>query len=115
MLDFLEFMPYNSSVIQVTMGARMTALELLRKYKERATDGSLLSEPRTSREYAALLGVDESYLSKCFNGQIPVGIKALRGLRRAFPASAPEVVAVILNSHDGVPEEEQTTVASVAD
>lgn len=79
----------------------MTALELLQKYKELATDGTELSEPRTSREYAALLGVDESYLSKCFKEQIPVGIKALRGLRRAFPTSAPEVVALLLSAHEG--------------
>jgi hypothetical protein len=93
----------------------MNALELLRKYQRRASDGSLLPVPRTNRDFAALLGVHESYLSKCYDGQIPVGMKALRGLRRAFPCSVGEVTAVILASLDGVPEDESEPVAVAGD
>lgn len=89
----------------------MEAVELLRKYQGRSTDGSLLPEPRTAREFATMIGVHESYLSKCFDGSIPVGMKALRGLRRAFPSSIGEVTALILASLDGVPDEEANTEA----
>jgi hypothetical protein len=47
---------------------------------------------RTNREYAELIGIHESYLSKCYAGIQPVGLKAFAGLARLFPQAATEVV-----------------------
>lgn len=84
----------------------MDRVELLRKYQHRDTAGGDTPTPRTAREYAALLGVHESYLSRCFDGKQPVGMKALNGLRRAFPEATGEIVAAILSGPDeGVPDD----------
>ncbi len=63
----------------------MDRLSLLRKYQG----------DRTNREYAKLLGVHESYLSKCYSGEQPVGMKALDGLARAFPEAREDIVKVL--------------------
>ncbi len=63
----------------------MDRVALLRKYQG----------DRTNREYARLLGVHESYLSKCYSGEQPVGMKALDGLARAFPEVREDIVKVL--------------------
>lgn len=88
----------------------MDALALLRKYQELETDGSPLGRVRTNREYAVLLGIHESQLSRCFDGQQGVGPKVLRGLRRAFPSSAAEVAAVFIATLDDVADEAREAI-----
>ncbi len=80
----------------------MDQVSLLRRYQGE----------RTNREYAKLLGVHESYLSKCYSGEQPVGMKALRGLVRAFPASVTEVVGSILAAPDDVADDEPVEVVT---
>ncbi len=85
----------------------MNPVDLLRKYRELDRDGAPLPEPRTAREFAALLGIHESYLSRCYDGKQPVGMKALRGLRDAFPQATGEVVeAILAGPKSGVPEDD---------
>lgn len=74
----------------------MDAIGLLRKYQAIDFDGTELTEARTNRDFAALIGVHESNLSRYYDGKQPVGMKALRGLRRAFPQSAREIRSILL-------------------
>lgn len=46
---------------------------------------------RSIREYARLLGVDHSWLSKLLRRQAEPGTKVLRGFARAFPEDAREL------------------------
>ena len=39
----------------------------------------------TNRAFAQLLGVHESYLSKVYKGEIPIGAILVRGLANAYP------------------------------
>lgn len=55
---------------------------------------------RTNREYADVLGVHESSLSKIYAGQTPAGLKPLVGLARAFPEAAPELARAMATVPD---------------
>jgi transcriptional regulator with XRE-family HTH domain len=92
----------------------MDAVDLLRKYQALAPDGSPLLKPRTAREFAALLGIHESQLSRYFSGQQQVGFPAMQGLSRAFPRAAAEIVGIILaGPPEGLTEDrEREAVAS---
>jgi transcriptional regulator with XRE-family HTH domain len=76
----------------------MDRLSLLRKYQDRNFDGSPLPEIRTNRDYAAILGVHESQLSRYYSGEQPVSMKALQGLATAFPPSRPEVMDALVGT-----------------
>ena len=56
----------------------LTEKDIIHALKERQAD-------MTNRAFAEILGVHESYLSKVYAGQIPVGAILVRGLARAFP------------------------------
>lgn len=69
----------------------MSKVALLIKYQMFDPETGEFNYPRTNRDYADLLGVHESTLSKFYTGKEPVGIKALEGLAHAFPQAWPEL------------------------
>lgn len=69
----------------------MGKLALLIKYQRFDPDTGRFDYPRTNREYADMLGVHESTLSKFYALKEPVGLKALEGLAHAFPQAQPEL------------------------
>lgn len=69
----------------------MDRVEFLKRWQSYNPVTGTFDAPRTNRDYADLLGIHESYLSKCYSGFVPVGLKALAGLARAFPEAAGEV------------------------
>lgn len=69
----------------------MDRVELLKRYQAFNPLTRRFDLHRTNREYAELLGIHESYLSKCYDYKHPVGLKALEGLARAFPQAASEI------------------------
>lgn len=73
----------------------MDRVELLKRWQPYNPATGQFDRPRTNREYADLLGIHESYLSKAYAGLHPVGLKALAGLAQAFPAAAGEVGSVL--------------------
>lgn len=68
-------------------------LDILKRYQRYDPVTGTFTATRSNREYAALLGIHESYLSKVYDEKapIPVGWKALIGLARAFPAAGEEI------------------------
>jgi len=69
----------------------MSKVALLIKYQMFNPETGRFDCPRTNREYADLLGIHESTLSKFYKAHEPVGIKALEGLAHAFPQAWPEL------------------------
>ncbi len=82
----------------------MNRVDLLKHYQAYDPLSGMLGQPRTNREYAALLGIHESYLSKAYDGLHPVGIKALEGLRRAFPQEASRITELYFAAGDDIPQ-----------
>lgn len=73
----------------------MDMVALLRRYQAYDPATGRFDKARTNREYAALLGVHESYLSRLYNGERPVKLGAVRGFSRAFPHASHELFAAL--------------------
>lgn len=74
----------------------MNRLALIKKYQSYNPITGQFDQSRTNRDYANLLGIHESYLSKAYAGLHPIGMKALVGLMRAFPAAVNEMAQAML-------------------
>jgi transcriptional regulator with XRE-family HTH domain len=77
---------------------RVALLQYYQKYNPATGERDC---PRTNRDFARLIGVDESYLSKAYRGLHPVGVKALEGLRRAFPQEATKITDLFFGNAPG--------------
>lgn len=73
----------------------MNRVLLLKRWQSYNPDTGTFDRPRTNREYAEALGIHESYLSKCYLGISPVGLKALSGLAQLFPDAAIEIATAM--------------------
>jgi hypothetical protein len=71
------------------------AVVLLRRWQAYNPASGQFDMTRTNRDYAELLGIHESSLSKIYAGLAPVGLKPLAGLAHAFPQAAPELARMM--------------------
>lgn len=89
----------------------MDLVELLERYQRYNPETGDFDRLRTNREYAEIIGVHESYLSRCYDRKQPVNLRAMRGLASAFPAAATEITAA-LAAAPTAPERDSAPVAS---
>ena len=82
----------------------MDRVTLLQQYQSFNPESGEFDTPRTNRDFAKLLGVHESYLSKAYDRQHPIGVKALEGLRRAFPQEAAKITELFFAATTSQPE-----------
>lgn len=73
----------------------MNLVDLVRRYQSFDPDSGQFDRHRTAEQYAALLGVSASVLSRFYTGQRPTGATVLRAFLRRFPQAAREVAAAI--------------------
>ena len=90
----------------------MDRVELLQRYQAFDPASRTFTMPRTNREFARLLGVHESYLSKGYDRQHPIGVKALEGLRRAFPQEAITITELFFSSDSQTSSEPQPALVN---
>jgi hypothetical protein len=81
----------------------MDRVALLQRYQSFNPATGEFDLSRTNRDFARLIGVHESYLSKGYDRQHPIGVKALEGLRRAFPQEAATITELFFA--DAAPSE----------
>lgn len=74
----------------------MDRVKLLKRWQTYNPQTGTFDVERTNREYANLLGMHESQLSKVYSGASAVGMKLLVGLARAFPAAATEATSALI-------------------
>jgi hypothetical protein len=68
----------------------MRLAELARRYQGR----------RTNHQFAQLMGVDPSLLTRLYKGRLGDSPRIMRGLLRAFPESRDEVLALLTAPED---------------
>lgn len=64
--------------MEATTTRRLTQQQVVELLREKQGE-------MTNRAFAQLLGVHESYLSKVYKGEIPIGAILVRGLANAYP------------------------------
>ncbi len=80
----------------------MDLVALLKKYQAFNPETGEFDEPRTNRDYARLLGVHESSLSRAYDGLQPVNLRMVQGLLQTFP-EASDLAAEVLRARRAEP------------